>query len=120
MVIYCGMSLKRCFLKKAWLVYFMMSKFLGYRKKYIKCKTFHKLRAQGKGGSSMHKDLFHISFFQISFFFFYLGFLSQPFMNYRSAGEGGEYFFYYPLYFHPLHRHLDVSRRLLQRAHLCT
>ena len=27
------------------------------------------------------------------FFFFYLGFLSQPFMKHRTAGEGGGHFF---------------------------
>ena len=47
-----------------------------------------------------------------SFFFFYLGFPSQPSTNHRSAGEGRGYF----LNFHPLHRHLDIS---LVITHLC-
>ena len=32
------------------------------------------------------------TFFVAFFFFFYLGFLSQTFTNYRTAGEGGEHF----------------------------
>ena len=34
-------------------------------------------------------------------FFFYLGFLSQTFMNHRTAGEGGGYLFNSPLPFPP-------------------
>ena len=42
-------------------------------------------------------------------FFFYLGCLSQPFTNHRTAGEGGGHFFNSSL---PLHRHLDISRAI--------
>ena len=45
----------------------------------------------------------------ISDFFFYLGFLLQPFTNHRTAGEGGGHFLNSSLRLHLLHRHLDIS-----------
>ena len=46
-------------------------------------------------------------------FFFYLGFLSRPFTNHRTAGEGGGGISLTPHYhFHPLHRHLDIRRAI--------
>ena len=48
------------------------------------------------------------------FFFFCLGFFSLPFMNHRTAEEGGGHFFYssLPYHFHPLDRHLDINRAI--------
>ena len=47
--------------------------------------------------------------FRISFF--YLGFLSQiTFTNHRTAGEGEDISLTPHYHFHPLHRHLDISR----------
>ena len=46
----------------------------------------------------------------ISYIFFYLGFLSWTLTNHRTAGEGGGHFFNSHYHFHPLHRHLDISR----------
>ena len=46
------------------------------------------------------------------YFFFYLGFLLRTFTNHRTAGEGGGHFFNSSLHFHPLHRHLDISRAI--------
>ena len=55
------------------------------------------------------KNLFWGNFF----FFFHLGFLSRTFTNHRTVGEGGGDFFLTPYYyFHPLHRHLDISRAI--------
>ena len=50
--------------------------------------------------------------------FFYLDFLSRRFTIHRTAGEGGIYLA--PLYhFHPLHRHLDISRKITaESSHL--
>ena len=45
------------------------------------------------------------------FFFVYLGFLSRTFTNHRTAGEGG-ISLTPPYHFHPLHRHLDISRAI--------
>ena len=46
-------------------------------------------------------------------FFFHLGILSQPFTNHRTAGEeGGHFFKELNYHFHPLHRHLDISRTI--------
>ena len=46
-------------------------------------------------------------------FFFYQGFLSRPFTNHRTAGEGGGHFFSFPQYhFHLLQRHLDISQAI--------
>ena len=43
---------------------------------------------------------------------FHMGFLSQTFTIQRTAGEGGAISLT-PLYrFHPLHRHLDISRAI--------
>ena len=44
------------------------------------------------------------------FIFFYLGFLSQPFTNHRTAGEEGGYF--HPLYRHLRHQPDDYCREL--------
>ena len=52
----------------------------------------------------------------IAEFCFLSCFYSRTFTIHRTAGKGRGYFFN----FHPLHRHWDISRRLLQRAHLCT
>lgn len=49
-------------------------------------------------------------------FFFYLGFFSQTFTNRRTVGEGEGI----SLTHHPLHRNLDITGGLLQRAHPCT
>ena len=54
------------------------------------------------------------------FFFFYLGFLSRTFTNHRTAGKGEGISLTPHYHFHPLHRHLVLAGRLLQRAHLCT
>ena len=53
-------------------------------------------------------------FFFICLFVFCLGFLSRPFMNHRTAEEGGGHFFNssLPYHFHPLHRHLDINRAI--------
>ena len=86
-----------------------MSKFFGYRKKYIKYKAFHKLRGQGKGRSSTHKDLFHISFFHIFFFSIWVFFHNHSrITGMQGKGEGISLTSHY--HFHPLHRHLDISR----------
>ena len=46
------------------------------------------------------------------FFFFYLGFLSRTF-TIRGTAREGEGIYLTPLYhFHPLHRHLDISRAI--------
>ena len=45
-------------------------------------------------------------------FFSYLGCLSEPFTNHRSAGEGGGHFFNSSLPFDPLRRHLDINRAI--------
>ena len=47
------------------------------------------------------------------FFFFYLGFLSRPFMNHRTAGEERWRLFNSSLPLHTLHRHLDISRAII-------
>ena len=46
------------------------------------------------------------------FFSFWLGFLSQPFMDHRTAGEGGGHFYNSSLPLHLLHRYLDISRAI--------
>ena len=46
------------------------------------------------------------------FFFFYLGFLSRTFTNHRTAGEGEGISLTPHYHFHPLHRHLDISRAI--------
>ena len=56
-----------------------------------------------------------ISFFNVFFlfFFFYQGFLSQSFTNYRASGEGGKGISLTShCYFHPLHRHFNISRTI--------
>ena len=45
-------------------------------------------------------------------FFFYLGFLSRTFTIHGAAGEGGGYLLTPVYHFHPLHRHLDISRAI--------
>ena len=45
-------------------------------------------------------------------FFFYLGFLSRTFTNHRTAGEGEGISLTPHYHFHPLHRHLDISRAI--------
>ena len=45
-------------------------------------------------------------------FFFYLGFLSWTFTNHRTAGEGVGISLTPHYHFHPLHRHLDISRAI--------
>ena len=45
----------------------------------------------------------------ILFFFFYRRFLSRPVTNHMTAGEGGSISVAPHHYFHPLHRHLDIS-----------
>ena len=42
-------------------------------------------------------------------FFFYLGFLPQPFTKYRTAGEGEDIPLTPHYQFYPLHRHLNIS-----------
>ena len=44
--------------------------------------------------------------------FFLSRFLSQPFTNQRTAGEGGGHFFN----FHPLHRHLGIIRAITAQS----
>ena len=45
-------------------------------------------------------------------FFFYLGFLSRTFTIHGTAGKG-EGIYLLPVYhFHPLHRHLDITRAI--------
>ena len=59
--------------------------------------------------------------FTFAKYFFYLGFLSQPFTNYRIAGEGGEHLFNSSLPFLRISQTLKtLAGRLLQRAQLCT
>ena len=49
----------------------------------------------------------------VNLFLFYLGFLSQPFTNHRTAcSKGGGHFFNSSLPFYPLLRHLDISRAI--------
>ena len=56
------------------------------------------------------REYLYIKF--INVFFFYLGFLSRTFTIHGTAGEG-EGIYLTPLYhFHPLHRHLDISRTI--------
>ena len=43
-------------------------------------------------------------------FFFYLGFLSETFTNHRTAGEGEGISLTPHYHFHPIHRHLEISR----------
>ena len=38
-------------------------------------------------------EILHLFFYLSPIFFFYLGFLSRPFTNHRTAGEGGGHFF---------------------------
>ena len=45
-------------------------------------------------------------------FFFYLGFVSRTFTNHRTAGEGGGISLTPHYDFHPLNRHLDISRAI--------
>ena len=47
-----------------------------------------------------------------TYFFFYLVFLSQPFTNHRTAGEGEDISLTPHYHFHLLHRHLNVSRAI--------
>ena len=55
------------------------------------------------------------------FFFFYLGFLSQPFMNHRTAGEGEGHSFKSSTPLPPTSTDTQtLAGWLLQRAHLCT
>ena len=55
------------------------------------------------------------------FFFFYVGFLSRTFTKHRTAEKGGENISLTPHYhFHPLHRHLDVSRAITSESTLFT
>ena len=42
-------------------------------------------------------------------FFVYLGFFSRTFTIHRTAGEGEGIYLATLYYFHPLHRHLDIS-----------
>ena len=44
--------------------------------------------------------------------FFYLGFLSQPLTNHRTAGKEKGISLTPHYYFHPLRRHLDISRAI--------
>ena len=50
--------------------------------------------------------------FCLFFFFFYLGFLSQPFTNHRTAGKGEGIFLIPHYHFNPLNRHLDIGRAI--------
>ena len=45
-------------------------------------------------------------------YFFYLGFCSRTFTNHRTAGEGEGISLTPHYHFHPLHRHLDISRAI--------
>ena len=45
-----------------------------------------------KGFIALYLMLEHLKYF-LNDFFFYLGFLTQPFTNHRTAGEGGGHFF---------------------------
>ena len=58
--------------------------------------------------------LFFVGKFFLKVFFFYLGFLSRTFAIHGTAGEGeGDGIYLTPLYhFHPLHRHLGISRAI--------
>ena len=54
-----------------------------------------------------------VSDLPITPFFFFLGFLSPTFTIHRTAGEEGEGIYLTPLYhFHPIHRHIDISRAI--------
>ena len=44
------------------------------------------------------------------YFFFYLAFFSRTFTNHRTAGEAEGISLTPHYHFHPLHRHLDISR----------
>ena len=64
-----------------------------------------------QGCNFLNKGLQHI-YFLTFFFSFYLGFLSRTFTIHRQQGQG-EAISLSPLYhFHPLHRHLDISRAI--------
>ena len=57
------------------------------------------------------------------FFFFYRGFLSRPFTNHSTAGEGRRHFLTPHYHLHPLHRHLDISRLITAESsplHICS
>ena len=45
-------------------------------------------------------------------FFFYVGFLSQTFTNYKTAGKGDGISLAPHYYFHPIHRYLDISQMI--------
>ena len=51
-------------------------------------------------------------------FFFCMGSVLRTFKFHRTVGEGGGYLLTPFYHFHSFYGHLDVSRRLLQRAHL--
>ena len=48
----------------------------------------------------------------IHLFFFHLGFLSRTFTNHKTAGKGEGISLIPHYHFHPLHRHLDISRAM--------
>ena len=49
-------------------------------------------------------------------FLFYLSFLSRTFRFDRTAIEGRGYFLTALYYFHPFHRHLDISRAIMTES----
>ena len=55
-------------------------------------------------------NFYHSEIADFFFFFFYQGFLSQPFTNHGTAGEGEGISLATYYHFHPLHRYLDISR----------
>ena len=59
-----------------------------------KCYSIREVISQllKRGEPTMHYLLFAHSF-SFFLFFFYQGFLSRPFTNYRTTGEGGGHFF---------------------------
>ena len=90
--------------------------------KVVKCKTTYHNEDKRQQCWSNDKLIYVSRFFYIFLFFFYLGFLSQPFPNYRTAGEGGRHFFNSSLPLLPALQTLsrELDGRLLQRVHLYT
>ena len=59
------------------------------------CKTLFEFKTKMKSWYPDHCPCRHYEFYisQLGCFFFYRSFLSRPFTNHRTAGEGGRHFF---------------------------
>ena len=70
----------------------------------------YSLNLTGKKVNIIVNPIKYYSTSQFFLLFFYLGFLSQTFRIYRTAGEEGVYSFISSLPLPPLNRRLDISR----------